>query len=306
VAGIPAFPDFCGVELSHREEVAGVLGRMSRPISEWTFTNLYLFRKAHEYLLSRYDGLLLVVGRGYDGAAYAFAPWGEGPVEEAARALCRKLSDEGHAPVLFPVPREMFENRFTPGTWEADTDRDQADYVYRRSDLAELPGKTYHKRRNRLAKFFREEGATYEYAEFSDAHAEDCLALARGWCDERCSVDRMSTYRETEAALDALTCRKELGLVGGVALLGGEVAAFCLGEPLDQETFVVHFEKSRPGVEGLAQAINRDFCLHTIAGFHWVNREQDLGDPGLRHAKESYYPAFLAEKLRLRPLGQGA
>ncbi|MBE0617666.1 MAG: DUF2156 domain-containing protein, partial [Proteobacteria bacterium] len=67
------------------------------------------------------------------------------------------------------------------------------------------------------------------------------------------------------------------------------------------ETFVVHFEKAEPDREGLAQLINREFCLHGLHGYAYVNREQDLGDPGLRQAKESYNPVFLAAKYRVTP-----
>jgi hypothetical protein len=82
----------------------------------------------------------------------------------------------------------------------------------------------------------------------------------------------------------------------------GRVRAFCLGEELNPESFVVHFEKTEPGREGLAQIINRDFCLRGLCGYRFVNREQDLGDPGLRQAKEAYHPVLLTEKFRVRPV----
>ena len=103
----------------------------------------------------------------------------------------------------------------------------------------------------------------------------------------------------------ALDHREEMGLVGGVTLVKGQVAAYCLGEPLNSDTFVVHFEKTEPGRDGLAQVINRDYCRNALGEFAFVNREQDLGDEGLRQAKESYYPEFLAEKFRIVPTHDG-
>ncbi|MFU8855952.1 MAG: DUF2156 domain-containing protein [Deferrisomatales bacterium] len=305
--GVPSFPDFCEVSLELRDEVAGVLGGLRPEIAELTFASLFLFRKAHAYRLSRWGSLLLVTARSYGGEPYAFPPLGAGgaaEVEDASRGLCEHLRGLGGAPVLFPVPEAWVFHRYGAG-WSVQADRDQADYVYSREELAQLPGKKFHKRRNRLAKLLREEASGYEYRQLGPEHVDGCLELAQGWCTIRCSTEKPSTFLETSAATDALAHRERLGLRGGVILLGGRVAAFCLGEELNPETFVVHFEKAEPSRDGLAQLINRDFCLHSLQGYRWVNREQDLGDPGLRQAKESYHPAFLAAKYRVSPQWEG-
>lgn len=304
VATIPRFPEFCEVSLDLRDEVAPVLRRARAGLSEFTFANLFLFRKAHDYRVSRWDSLLLVTGRGYGGERYGFPPVGEGDIGAAARTLCAHLEAQGTRGSLFPVPEAWVAGPYARG-WTSRADRDQADYVYSRDDLAFLPGKKFHKRRNRLVKFLREEAGNYAFRQLGPEHLGPCLDLARGWCTIRCSADRPATFLETDAAVEALTHREALGLRGGVILLDGRVAAFCLGEELDPETFVVHFEKADPEREGLAQLINRDFCLHALEGYRYVNREQDLGDPGLRQAKESYHPLFLAAKYRVAPAEPG-
>lgn len=301
MAVIPVYPDFSPVLPEHREEVEEVLARMDRPISEWSFANLYLFRKAHDYRLSRLGDLILVTASGYDGVRHAYPPWGVGDVARAARMLAGDLERQGFAPVIHPVPAAMLREWFDGPEWVSEPDRDGADYVYLRENLAELPGSRYHKKRNRLAKYLREEGGVYEYAELGPEHVEECVRLATGWCDERCDLSRPSTYIETAAAVEALERMGELGLKGGVVKVGGCVAAYCLGESLGPDTFVVHFEKAAPGTDGPAQLINREFCKNSLARYLYVNREQDLGDPGLRQAKESYHPEFLAEKYRVRP-----
>ena len=298
---IPEYPEFAPLELAHGQEISAFLSGMERPVSEWSFANLYLFRAPHGYRVSRRGALLLIKARGYDGTPYLFPPWGEGDLAGAAKALCEDISREGGDPVISPVPRAIYEKWFSGPGWVGTPDRDGADYVYLRENLANLPGSRYHKKKNRLAKYLREVGDGYAYAPLADEHLDACLALARGWCEERCSIERPSTFVETDAAVEALTLRRELGLSGGVGQVGGEVVAYCLGEPLNSDTFVVHFEKAAPGHDGAAQAINRDFCLHSLGGFKYVNREQDLGEPGLRQAKESYYPEYLAEKFRVRP-----
>lgn len=297
---IPAFPHFRDIRLDDADEFHAALRPLEPELSEYSFANLFLFRRAHAYRVSRLDGMLAVVARGYGGEVYAFPPLGPGEVEPAARAVCRYLEGEGVNPVLFPVPASWVAASF-PESWTAAEDRDQADYVYLVEELATLPGKRFHKRKNRLAKFLREEAENYEYAELADDHVGECVDLAQGWCEVRCSATRPSTLLETEAVEEALRNRARLGLRGGVILLRGRVRAFCLGEPLNGDTFVVHFEKAEPGREGLAQLINRDFCRNALSEYRFVNREQDLGDPGLRQAKESYHPVRLVPKCRVHP-----
>lgn len=299
---VPEFPEFAPLDLHHRDEINAVLGSMERPISELSFANLYLFRQPHGYRVSRLGGLLLITATTYEGKPYAFPPWGEGDVTGAAKELCAVLAARNAEPVIFPVPENLYKRYFEKGEWTGEPDRDSADYVYLRENLALLPGSRYHKKKNRLNKYAREAGGELSFAPLDDANVKACIELALGWCEDRCSIDRPSTYAETKAAVEALDLRRELGLSGGTLSLDGRLVAYCLGEPLDPETFVVHFEKAVPGMDGPAQTINRDFCLNSLGGFRYVNREQDLGDPGLRQAKESYYPEFLALKYRVKPV----
>jgi hypothetical protein len=74
------------------------------------------------------------------------------------------------------------------------------------------------------------------------------------------------------------------------------VEAFSIGEALNPRTAVVHFEKAMTDYQGLYQLMNMWFCEYGLAGFEYVNREQDLGVPGLRKAKESYLPDHMVEK----------
>ena len=97
-------------------------------------------------------------------------------------------------------------------------------------------------------------------------------------------------------ALNSLRLFKELELKGGVLRVGGEIVAFTLGEPVCDDTFVVHIEKAYADVRGAYTAINQQFLEHEVSEYPYVNREEDMGDEGLRQAKLSYRPVFMAEK----------
>ena len=133
---------------------------------------------------------------------------------------------------------------------------------------------------------------------------DSVLVDVRGgaWCDIRdCfTPENLSLAEEHAAVIETLDSFRELSLRGGVILIDGNIEAFTIGEPLNRETFVIHFEKANPRIIGLYQAINQEFCRTIADEYRFVNREQDLGEPGLRRAKESYCPDHLVEKYIVR------
>jgi hypothetical protein len=88
----------------------------------------------------------------------------------------------------------------------------------------------------------------------------------------------------------------QLAVFGGAVYVDGKLEAFTLAESLNNDTAVIHFEKANPQITGLYQLINQWLCQNTLRTFTYVNREQDLGIPGLRKAKLSYHPHHMIEK----------
>ena len=96
--------------------------------------------------------------------------------------------------------------------------------------------------------------------------------------------------------LNSLRLFKELELIGGILRIDGEIVAFTMGEPMSDDTFVVHIEKAYADIQGAYPMINQQFVEHECASYKYINREEDTGSEGLRKAKLSYRPAFLVEK----------
>ena len=87
-----------------------------------------------------------------------------------------------------------------------------------------------------------------------------------------------------------------LSLIGGALRVDNEIIAFSFGAPINHNTFGVHVEKADVNFDGAYTVINQEFASHLPEQYTYVNREEDLGIPGLRQAKLSYQPTILLEK----------
>ena len=101
---------------------------------------------------------------------------------------------------------------------------------------------------------------------------------------------------ERDAILELFADWDYFKLQGGALRLDGRIIAFTFGEQLNTDTVVVHVEKADPNIRGAYPAINQGFVANCWAGMTYINREEDMGEPGLRKAKESYKPEKMIEK----------
>lgn len=293
---IPPYPAMRPLEMADRQLLEEIFHRLQPEISEFCFANLYLFRTAHCYALTRFGESLVIFGQGYNGEPY-FLP----PLEGDRGETARQLLAAGNS--LYGADEQFVAEHLTPAGISAAEDRDSFDYLYLREELATLPGKRFHKKKNRINYFASRHRFSVE--RFEPGHLAGAQQLLCRWHCVQGADEGSSLALEAEAAGEALTLAPELGLSGVVVLVDERIAAFALGERLNRETAVCHFEKADPFIEGLAQLVNREFSDRLFPDCTYVNREQDLGDPGLRNAKKSYHPFRLVKKFRV-PGGQPA
>lgn len=287
---------FKPLALADRATLHEWLWRFQPETSELTFTNLFIWRQyfGWEWTCDG-DWLWLVTA----SREYALPPIGPAPRAEPARRLLHHLRDErGFRPRLERVDAALASE--LAGTPEVviEPTRNQFDYVYRTEALATLAGRKYSAKRNQLNRLQREYPAA-RYLPLTPQLTPACQELAGRWCEfRRCDEDG-SLLGEWEAVQEALAHFEALQLQGGVIELAGQIVAFAVGEPLNAQTAVIHIEKADPTITGLYVLINQQFVAQAWAAFPFINREQDLGDEGLRQAKLSYNPDRLVEKFRI-------
>ena len=286
---IPRYPELRPLEIGDKPLLDDLFRQLQPLVSELTFAGLFLFRSAHDYRLARVIDSLVVFGRGYDGRSYFLPPLG-GDIAAALELLFAAGQELYGADEIF-ADAYLGSNHLV-----VSADRDSFDYLYLRRELATLPGNRFHKKKNRINYFMARHSHETDF--FSPPYLDGCLALLIEW-GRTADVEGNRSFRlELDATAEALTKAELLGLEGVVVTVGGVVKAFAVGERLNDETSVCHFEKADPFMEGLSQLVNREFAAFLFQECSYVNREQDLGEPGLRNAKLSYHPLELIKKFR--------
>ena len=185
----------------------------------------------------------------------------------------------------------------TLAAFDVTDDRDNADYVYLAEKLMTLAGRKLHSKKNHLNAFHK----LYPQAEYLPITQElipACRKELESWYtmrSEELEDDPFIGY-ERAAIHEVFDNYEAFQLKGGVLRIDGRVVAFTFGEQLNTDTAVIHVEKADPNVRGAYPAITQGFVSHAWSDMTYINREEDMGLPGLRKAKESYKPEKMIEK----------
>ena len=297
--------DFRPIALSDRAWIAPLLREESLPLCNYSFPVLYCWQEAFGFGVARLGDRLLVRLESNLGPAYLW-PVGTGDPAPALEALWQDAKDRGE-------PLRFIGLTFYHRNWLADWRpeafafaelRDGFNYVYKTGRLADLPGKKLHAKRNHIHRL-DDARPGWTWAPLTEADVPACLAMDAAWYAaalEREGEDVASLEQDHRAMALALEHRADLGLEGvvlrwpGAASPADEILAYALGAPLTESIFDVHFERARGEVQGAYPAVNRSFAQYvreTYPDIDYINREEDMGMPGLRKAKLSYYPDHL-------------
>lgn len=180
------------------------------------------------------------------------------------------------------------------------------DYVYNADDLIGLQGNDYKSKRNEINKFRKAyPDVTIETLE-PEKHSADIILLFNKWVADRVKFMPKEEadpfldgiYQERMAIKRMLSYYGQLGLIGLVILIGGELKGFTVGERINEHTASVIIEKTDFETLGCAQYLFREFSrlLKEQYGCDWINVGDDMGFENLKKVKMSYRPDRLIPK----------
>lgn len=262
------------------------------------FSNMCSWRFLYQSEFAVYKNFLLIRFRIEDKNRIAYMrPIGNGDFKDALLQLEEDSWQHGHPLLMLgvtPVSKDLLEEAF-PGEFTYIPERDYFDYIYLREDLATLKGKKFQAKRNHVNKFKKQ--YVYEYVPLTSELIPECLELEAKWYKaNRTDADQEELREERQSMIFALQHFKELDLMGGAIRIDNQLVAFTFGSPINQDTFGVHVEKADTHYDGAYSIINQEFASRIPEQYLYINREEDLGIPGLRQAKLSYNPTILLPK----------
>ncbi len=276
------------LEYSHRESLAQILRARNSFLSEYSFTNAYLFRNPHNYEVAVTNNCTFLRGVTYDGTTYLMPVC---PIEIIPLETMIEMAKT--VDCIFPIqqewlsyfPTNLFEYKYLDG---------DSDYMYLTEHLATLAGRKLSKKRNLLKQY----KTLYKSDDYNIdlSRVDDCKYILDMWCKELGHEHNDTDCAETTEALDKLT---EFNLRGMIFYADDKPAGFVLGEELNDETFALHFAKGSREYKGIYQYMYNTFTLAIMDEYKYINFEQDLGKDSLRQAKSTYYPNEMRIKYRV-------
>lgn len=288
---------FKKIELADREQAMKLLRESNFRGCDYTFGNSFVWSGIYNVEHCFAEGFYFRRSGSGKGVRFTF-PAGGKDVRRAVEIMSEYCAELG-IPLRVTANKEIADKiaETFPGA-SIKLDRDICDYVYLAEDLENLKGKKYHAKRNHLNRFYEND---WSFETLTADNIEECRAMNKLWRAE--NVDECRLSSDTESKLDELCIVEnslnhydELGYIGGVLRVNGEIQAFTFGEPSSDDCFVVHVEKALRKYQGAYAAVNREFVKSLGGRYKYINREDDTGSEGLRKAKLSYYPVFMEEK----------
>jgi len=291
--------DFTKPKIEDKQWVDKYLSATKRFGCEYTFGNIFMWSAVFKTRIAVINDMFITCTSDEDAEVCRFCfPVGKGDLKGAVSQVISNVKEQGHSLEFFGLTAEdvIAMDKVLPDTFYYEPYRNGFDYIYLCDDLINLPGKRYHSKRNHISAFIKENNWSYE--PINAGNIEECKKMNENWLKKNRDKNPESIDNEYLAIKLGFEHFKELGLIGALLRVDGEVVAFTMGEKLNDETFCTHFEKAYSEIRGAYPMINREFAYNALSDFKYINREEDTGSEGLRKAKLSYYPEILLEKFR--------
>ena len=288
------------------EDIAGLekYFRM-RPtyVCDSTWFDSYLWRDYYDVQFCERDGKAVLWRMKSEGEYFMGMPLCRAEdlpyyFEESMRYCHEQL---GQKLALYETDEESLDIlKLDPERFQIEEAVDSADYIYSAEALRTLAGKDYHKKKNHVNAFLKEQEGRWQYRRIGCEDKTEIWRFLDRWEENKGDDVGQHLNAEVVGLHDVLNnCVLMNAHMGGI-FIDGQLEAFSIGtynEPLKMA--VIHIEKANPDIRGLYPFINQKFLQEEFPDAELVNREDDVGLPGLRKAKQSYHPIRMARKFNI-------
>ncbi len=264
--------------------------------SDYTIGAMYMWRDFYQTQFTIFDDMILYKVKFLNRTSFTF-PVGGGSLPKAMDAL-KEYCKENDIPLWFcTVPEEAVSTLVDKygGTIPSTPSRDWADYLYLADDLANMAGRKFSGQRNHINKF-KKLYPDYKYQRITSENLSRVEEFLKDYQLHH-SKDASLAQEELSRTLEILGYLDTFHLPGAFIEVEGNIVALTIGEIVN-DTLHCHIEKAVRDYQGAYQMIVKEFASDMVNqfGIKYVNREEDVGDEGLRTSKLSYHPIQLLDK----------
>jgi uncharacterized protein len=273
------------LSLSHMPILRPKLQALGLFLSEYSFANLFLFRKKHTYEVL-YGREIYIRGLSYDGKKYIM------PTSQPDIATLEKDDIFSQCEMIFPLS-QTWALAFNSSQYMCQYKEEDSDYLYLTEKLASFAGRHLSKKRNLVKQFREMYEATYHL--LSSKTVDDAMRVLEMWQEKSSKEIQDADYYQCQ---EAIQMHSELDLFGVIYYIEGAAKGIMIGEKSHDEMVTLHFAKADVTYKGIYQFMYQDFASKLLQ-YRYFNMEQDLGIKELRQTKNSYMPVQYCEKYRV-------
>lgn len=263
--------------------------------SDYTIGAIYMWREFYETRYTICEDMLLFQVKFAGRTTFTF-PIGTGSLSKAMNAL-KEYCRFHEQPLWFcTIPEEALPVLVEEyqGNVPCTPSRDWADYLYQAEDLASMAGRRFSGQRNHINKF-KNLYPDYTYQRITPKNLPRVIDFLMDY-EKNHAKESTLAQEELNRTLELMPYLDKFNLPGGFIEVSGTIVAMAVGEVLN-DTLYCHIEKANREYEGSYQMIVKEFSSDMMSyDIKYINREEDVGDPGLRTSKLSYHPIQLLDK----------
>lgn len=248
--------------------------------SDYLFSYLFMYQDLYKLSIAENDGTMII--RSDLETTNFFMPLGDRT--QGIKDVLKYCEENNIKPVFTKITEESLDI-FNAFNFHIEEDRDSFDYIFKNADFIEYKGKEFRNQRNNLFSYLK--SYTPQFDTNVKAYIDKCKEFTR---KHHNSPDKLEpTFR----MLDNIDL---FDLKGGVVINDGEVSAFCLYEKLSDEMILSHVELTDNSHRGVHSYLINE--LAKTIDEKYINKEDDMGIPGLRRFKETYNPHYMLKKYK--------
>ena len=275
------------VRLSDRSFFEEKIALMNSQSCECSFVNLFVYQKPYQIEFVECGDRIVVYERNARTIHYPLGEW-TGP--ELLRDICdafmrQGLTDGG----IYDVPEEFLDRHEDCDKYfDIEFDEGMIDYLFSIEKIATFVGPKLRKKHN-LVKQFQSNWPHAQVKKITGAE----LPVAAKLATELNSRLTPCEFLDEEAIALEQTWKNfaKLGLSGIILYAEpGFPAGFSVYSHLLSNTVDIHFEKADHSVKGASQTLTWQLAIALRGQALFMNREQDMNEETLRHAKRSLDP----------------